>query len=140
MLMDEPDDLEPGVAVRHVQRGHHHDADHRHVPERHGDQPEPGGGDAGRHPQPSGHRAVGRAGEVAVGDAAPTGLEEGVRAQPQQDQRDREQQADQREEERARELRDAERAGQRGAGAGEVGAETLPTVVAQTTMLRSRAR
>ena len=85
--------------------------------------PEAGRGDAGRDPQPPRHRPVRRAGGIAVGDAAPTGLEERVRAQPQHDQGDREQQADQREEERARELRDAERAGHRGAGAGEVGAD-----------------
>ena len=75
------------------------------------------------HPQPPGHRAVGRAGGVAVGDAAPPGLDEGVRPQPQDDDGGGEHQAEEREEERPGEHRQAERAGQRGAGAGEVGAD-----------------
>ena len=142
MLMTNPMTSQPGVPVRHVQRGHHHDAHHDHVAEREGDQPEPGGGDGGDDPQPAASPTRGpgrrRRPSATLRRRASTS---GSGRSADEEERDGEQQADQGEDERAGELAAARAHSATGAlGPTRLGPSTLPTVVAQTTMLRSRAR
>ncbi|MGL5853557.1 MAG: hypothetical protein ACRCZD_22460, partial [Phycicoccus sp.] len=118
---DEPDEGEVGSAVGHVQRRHHHDADHGDVPERDDEHPEPGPGDAADDAQPAAYRAVGLG--VAAGAGQATGLEQRVGAEPDREEADGQGEPDAGEEERAGETRQAERIGHRFGRADEVGPE-----------------